>query len=114
MDEIPLPISQASSHLALEPVVASAVLNGERERRISNQKLGACRTGCDDIDGYVLMGGLERGAVVGLSSEREDEFGLVVSGNTSAPCVSCTRHACPLLPLPCLHPRPLRPLIPRD
>lgn len=86
MDEIPLPISQASSHLALEPVVASAVLNGERERRISNQKLGACRTGCDDIDDYVLMGGLERGAVVGLSSEREDEFGLVVSDNTSAPC----------------------------
>ncbi|KAK7209709.1 hypothetical protein V2G26_016887 [Clonostachys chloroleuca] len=79
MDEIPLPISQASSHLALEPVVASAVLNGERERRISNQKLGACRTGCDDIDDYVLMGGLERGAVVGLSSEREDEFGLVLA-----------------------------------
>ncbi|CAG9995792.1 unnamed protein product [Clonostachys byssicola] len=79
MDEIPLPISQASSHLALEPVVASTVLNGERERRISNQKLGACRTGCDDIDDHVLMGGLERGSVVGLSSEREDEFGLVLA-----------------------------------
>ncbi|CAH0017726.1 unnamed protein product [Clonostachys rhizophaga] len=79
MDEIPLPISQASSHLALEPVVASAVLSSERERRVSSQKLGACRTGCDDIDDYVLLGGLERGSVVGLSSEREDEFGLVLA-----------------------------------
>ncbi|CAH0039212.1 unnamed protein product, partial [Clonostachys solani] len=81
MDEVPLPVSQASSHLALEPVVAAAVLNRERERRVSNQKLGACRSGCDDIDDYVLMGGLERGSVVGLSSEREDEFGLVVKAD---------------------------------
>ncbi|VUC33139.1 unnamed protein product, partial [Clonostachys rosea] len=79
MDEIPLPVSQASAHLVLEPVVASTVLNSERERRVYNQKLGACRTGCDDIDDYVLIGGLERGSVVGLSSEREDEFGLVTN-----------------------------------
>lgn len=42
--------------------------------------LGPCRSGCEDLDNYVLLaGGFERGSVVGISAEDEDGVGVMVS-----------------------------------
>lgn len=71
------PLASTSSRVALEPVPATIVAENERRRRSSNRDLGPCRSGCAAIDDYVLLGGLERGCVVGLSAERED-FGITV------------------------------------
>ncbi len=35
-------------------------------------------TGCSELDDYLLLGGFERGSVVGVSAE-EEEMGLLVS-----------------------------------
>lgn len=43
------------------------------------RSLGPCPSGCGDLDGYVLLGGLERGSVVGISAEEEDAVGVTVS-----------------------------------
>lgn len=80
MDPAP---SQASSRFALEPISASVLADSEAGRRNTLKELGPCRSGCDDLDEYVLLGGLERGCVVGLSAEEEDEMGLVVGTNLS-------------------------------
>lgn len=63
--------------LTLEPIPADIVAANERSRRDANHRLGACRCGCPEIDDYALLGGLERGSVVGISSERE-EFAFTV------------------------------------
>lgn len=76
-DEPPFP-SQASSHFTLEPVSASTVAENETRRRDANQRLGACCCGCSEVDDYTLLGGVERGSIVGVSSE-EESFGLTVS-----------------------------------
>ena len=72
-----LPASQASSHFPLEPISADILCDLESRRRDEAKALGLCRSGCADIDGYVLLGGLERGSVVGISAEDED-FGVRV------------------------------------
>ena len=63
----------------VRPIPASSLALAEIRRRDEIQKLGYCQVGCSEIDGYVLLGGLDRGCVVGISSEEEDDFGLVVS-----------------------------------
>lgn len=72
--ETPVPAlaSQASSHFPLEPLSASVLADKEAKRRDAATALGACRTGCSDLDDYVLLGGFERGSVVGLSAEDEE------------------------------------------
>lgn len=59
----------------LEPIPAAVLASLERERRARVGEKGRCAAGCGEVDG-VLLGGLERGAVVGVSSE--GEFGLLV------------------------------------
>lgn len=73
-----LPPSQASSHFPLEPISASILADQEIQRRNAAVALGACKTGCAELDEYVLLGGFERGNVVGISAE-DEEMGVQVS-----------------------------------
>lgn len=62
------------------PVSAAALASIEKRRRDFLRGLGPCRSGCDDLDNYVLLaGGFERGSVVGISAEDEDGVGVMVS-----------------------------------
>ncbi|KAK0390846.1 hypothetical protein NLU13_0349 [Sarocladium strictum] len=67
--------SQTSSHFTLEPISADILADDELRRRNGARALGLVRSGCRELDGYVLQGGLERGGVVGISSE-DEIFGL--------------------------------------
>ncbi|PKK43899.1 hypothetical protein CI102_12503 [Trichoderma harzianum] len=57
-------------------VSASALASIEKRRRDFVRSLGPCPSGCEDLDVYVLLGGFERGSVVGISAEDEDGVGL--------------------------------------
>jgi hypothetical protein len=74
----PPPLSQESSHFPVEPLPASLLVDRELDRRERPLRKGNLMTGCGELDDYVLMGGLERGCVVGVSAE-EEEMGLSVS-----------------------------------
>lgn len=71
-------LSQASSHSPLDPVSGATLFEQERRRRDGLKERGNCLTGCRELDHEVLLGGFERGCVVGLSAE-EEEVGLLVS-----------------------------------
>lgn len=73
-----LPTSQASSHFPIEPVSAAVLVDAEVRRRDALRALGCCKTGCADVDDYVLLGGFERGCVVGVTAE-DEELGVLVS-----------------------------------
>ncbi|KAF3073227.1 hypothetical protein CFAM422_004546 [Trichoderma lentiforme] len=60
-------------------VSASALASIEKQRRDFVRSLGPCPSGCEDLDAYVLLGGFERGSVVGISAEDEDGTGVTVS-----------------------------------
>ncbi|KAL6853283.1 hypothetical protein J3F83DRAFT_756046 [Trichoderma novae-zelandiae] len=60
------------------PVSASTLAGIEKQRRDVAKSLGACPSGCGDLDRYVLLGGLERGSVVGISAEEEDGVGVTL------------------------------------
>lgn len=63
-----------------KPISASALASIEKQRRDLVRGLGPCRSGCEDLDDYVLLtGGFERGSVVGISAEDEDGVGMMVS-----------------------------------
>ncbi|KAK7422335.1 hypothetical protein QQZ08_009557 [Neonectria magnoliae] len=79
----PASTSQASSHFPLEPLSASVLADKEAKRRDAATALGACRTGCSDLDDYVLLGGFERGSVIGLSAE-DEEMGVKLGLQTLA------------------------------
>lgn len=72
-------IAQAMSNTnaSLQPVPASELLDQELARKERLCRKGNLRTGCRELDEYVLLGGFERGSVVGLSVE-EEEMGLSV------------------------------------
>lgn len=79
------PASQASSHFSLEPISAAVLADRGVVRRDGVKSLGKCRTGCADLDNYMLLGGLERGCVVGISAEEEDigvQLGLQTLGHS--------------------------------
>lgn len=76
--EPPLPASQASSHLSLDPVPAWVLADREARRRDAVAELGRCMTGCAVLDDEVLLGGFERGSVVGVSAE-DEEMGVQAS-----------------------------------
>ena len=80
----PPPPSQASSHFRLDPVQASVLYEAEARRRRGLRQKGTLRTGCAEVDGGVLLGGFERGCVVGISAE-EEEFAVLVSLLFSSP-----------------------------
>jgi hypothetical protein len=70
--------SQATSHLPLEPITADVLFDREAGRRDGLLAKGKLLTGCREIDDEVLLGGFERGSVVGVSAE-EEEIALLVS-----------------------------------
>lgn len=78
MDDALPPPSQASSHFQLEPVSGATLFEQEARRRDALTRRGRCRTGCRELDDEVLLGGFERGCVVGVSAE-EEEVALLVS-----------------------------------
>lgn len=64
------------------PICGSTLYELEGARREELQRAGTFRTGCREIDEQVLVDGLERGSVVGISAEELD-FGLLVSSVSS-------------------------------
>lgn len=87
MDQVPPQPSQASSHFQLEPVSGATLFEQETRRRDALARRGRCLTGCCELDDQVLVGGFERGCVVGVSAE-EDDVGLLVStfASCAVPC----------------------------
>ncbi|KAI2637791.1 hypothetical protein GGS26DRAFT_427727 [Hypomontagnella submonticulosa] len=77
--------SQAGSHFPLLRPASGATLFGlEVARRANlNDGRGRLRTGCAEVDDETLLGGFERGAVVGVSAEGEG-FGMLVGLQTVA------------------------------
>ncbi|SPN99799.1 related to PET191 protein, involved in assembly of cytochrome oxidase [Cephalotrichum gorgonifer] len=61
----------------MEPASAAVLADLEQERRDEVGRKGKCGIGCREVDECVLLGGLERGAVVGISSD--EDFGVLVS-----------------------------------
>ncbi|KAH6630368.1 hypothetical protein B0J18DRAFT_475079 [Chaetomium sp. MPI-SDFR-AT-0129] len=55
----------------MEPLPASLLLDHEIARKEALAGKGNVMTGCPELDEYVLLGGLERGLVVGVSAEEE-------------------------------------------
>lgn len=78
MEQAPPQPSQASSHYQIEPVSGATLFEQETRRRVELVRRGRCLTGCCELDDQVLLGGFERGCVVGISAEEED-VGLLVS-----------------------------------
>ncbi|RTE74447.1 hypothetical protein BHE90_011101 [Fusarium euwallaceae] len=86
MESPPLPAaSQASSHFTLDPIPASVLADKEARRRdAAAVQLGYCMTGCAVLDDDVLLlGGFERGSVVGVSAE-DEEMGVQLGLQTLA------------------------------
>ncbi|KAL1846017.1 hypothetical protein VTK73DRAFT_382 [Phialemonium thermophilum] len=78
-----VPASQASSHFPLEPLSGSVFLELEANRRDELARKGRLRTGCRGLDDYLLLGGFERGCVVGVSAEDDEEdLGLLMGLQT--------------------------------
>ncbi|KAI1472506.1 uncharacterized protein F4812DRAFT_454319 [Daldinia caldariorum] len=68
----------------LEPVSGVTLYEMESARREGLNRRGrVLKTGCAEVDDAVLLGGLERGCVVGVSAE-DVEFGLLVGLQTVA------------------------------
>ncbi|XDG07605.1 hypothetical protein ABKA04_007220 [Annulohypoxylon sp. FPYF3050] len=85
-DAVPPPpiASQASPHLApLEPTSGATLFELETARRRGLRHRGALKTGAAEIDEDVLLGGFERGQVVGVSAE-EGELGVLIGLHTVA------------------------------
>lgn len=72
------PGSQESSHFILDPIPGSVLLDREIARRDGLKQMGNILTGCKELDDSTLLGGFERGCVVGISAEDEG-IGLLVS-----------------------------------
>ncbi|KAG5823124.1 hypothetical protein H9Q74_006789 [Fusarium xylarioides] len=83
MNQPQSPPSQASSHFQLEPIPAAILVDREVKRRDALALLGACKTGCKVIDDEVMLGGFERGSVVGISAE-DEELGVQLGLQTLA------------------------------
>ncbi|KAH8762047.1 hypothetical protein F5883DRAFT_122518 [Diaporthe sp. PMI_573] len=83
MEHAPPQPSQASSHFQIEPVSGATLFEQETRRRDALAQRGRCFTGCRELDDQVLLGGFERGCVVGISAEEED-VGLLIGLQTVA------------------------------
>lgn len=70
-------MASPSSPSSPTPIPATVIAELEARRRDANLRLGLCGSGCSEVDEYVLLGGLERGCVVGVSCEDEG-FGVTV------------------------------------
>lgn len=76
-DGLPAAASQASSHFPLDPVDGLTLFEAEAARRDRLSRKGNCMTGVRELDDDVLLGGFERGCVLGVSAE-EEEMALLV------------------------------------
>ncbi|KAL7913540.1 hypothetical protein GGI35DRAFT_213541 [Trichoderma velutinum] len=74
----PAHISQVPNSSQPRLVSASALASIEKQRRDFVRSLGPCPSGCEDLDQYVLLGGFERGSVIGISAEDEDGVGVML------------------------------------
>ncbi|KAK4041752.1 hypothetical protein C8A01DRAFT_14578 [Parachaetomium inaequale] len=73
-----------SSHFPLSPLPASLLLDRELARKeVLAGRGNPITTGCSELDDYVLLGGFERGSVVGVSAEGE-EVGVLIGLQTVA------------------------------
>ena len=71
--------NRARDAATTKPLPASLLLDQELARRGCHSAAnGNLMTGCSELDHYLLLGGFERGSVVGMSAE-EEEMGLLVS-----------------------------------
>lgn len=84
MDVGPSDTSSEDSYFEQEPISGAVLLDQELLRREECEARGNILTGCQGLDDYVLLGGLSRGGVVGLSAE-EETFGLLVRHQGSSP-----------------------------
>jgi hypothetical protein len=75
------------TEFALEPIAATIIASNEITRRNANVDAGHLQVECSEIDDQVLLGGFERGAVVGVSSEVES-----FAGNVGSPAALECRH----------------------
>ncbi|KAL2757711.1 hypothetical protein ACRALDRAFT_1079832 [Sodiomyces alcalophilus JCM 7366] len=71
----PTPSPGSSAEWPIEPVSAAVLHSRETKRRDELLRRGPVRTGCGEVDEYVLLGGFERGSVVGISAE-DEAFGM--------------------------------------
>ncbi|OAR02803.1 hypothetical protein LLEC1_00209 [Akanthomyces lecanii] len=60
------------------PVCASTLASEETSLQDRLAKLQLVQYGCAELDGAVLLGGLQRGSVVGVSADNADGFGLLM------------------------------------
>ncbi|KAH6628440.1 hypothetical protein F5144DRAFT_654848 [Chaetomium tenue] len=69
-----------------QPQPATLLLDDEIARREGLATHGRIQTGCYTLDEHVLLGGLDRGSVVGVSVEEEEEkgVGLAIGLQTAA------------------------------
>lgn len=65
----------ANTQPLLTPQPATLLLDSEIARRETLAARGRIQTGCHELDEHVLLGGFDRGSVVGVSAE-EEEGGL--------------------------------------
>ncbi|KAK1996384.1 hypothetical protein LX36DRAFT_682425 [Colletotrichum falcatum] len=70
--------SHAGSRSTLEPISAAVLRSRETKRRDAAKERGPLRVGCREVDEELLVGGFERGTVVGISAESE-QMGLFIS-----------------------------------
>lgn len=104
MDVEPSDTSSEASYFEQEPVSGAVLLDQELLHREACAERGNVLTGCEELDNHVLLGGLARGGVVGLSAE-EDSFGLLVrllqpymcGKHVSNRCIVRTTGHCPAL-----------------
>ncbi len=69
----PPPASQAGSHFPpADPVSGATLYELQVARREKLRRRSRVRTGCGEIDEAVLLGGFERGSVVGVCAEDGD------------------------------------------
>ncbi|KAK3365192.1 hypothetical protein B0T24DRAFT_427744 [Lasiosphaeria ovina] len=79
----------------LEPIPASVLLKKAVERKDGLRRRGNILTGCGELDEYVLLGGFERGSVVGVSAE-DGEIGLLIGLQTVARLLAGTAPGAPV------------------
>lgn len=73
----------AQSHFEAQPLLtplsAHALAAEEVTHRNERECLGCFQCGCTEIDERLLLGGFSNGSIVGISSDDENEVGLLVS-----------------------------------
>ena len=78
MEDMPVNSPVGSNSLPIQPIPGSVLFDQEVARRNGLRGRGNILSGCGELDGSVLLGGFERGCVVGISAEDEG-VGLLVS-----------------------------------